>query len=161
MIGKATIVHFESAAKVIRSYECEFIAESQFSLRRHLHSAHDVRSGIIYFSMLSPLSLWSELEQKASIPRWNSDDELDRILPMTQDKLDEILDTLERTVSTMVYVSWCSIVATWHYTTMYKYFVFSDCRGEHCHNGGSYRVFVRVIYSLLALNRLIIPDDAP
>ena len=34
-----------------------------------------------------------------------SDEELDRILPMTRDKLDEILDTLDRTVANMVYVS--------------------------------------------------------
>ena len=57
MIGKAIILLLSSQQLNIRSYECEFIAESQFSLRRHLHSAHDVRSGIIYFSMLSPLSL--------------------------------------------------------------------------------------------------------
>ena len=33
------------------------------------------------------------------------DDELDRILPGSRDKLDEILDTLDRTVTNMVYVS--------------------------------------------------------
>ena len=33
------------------------------------------------------------------------EDELDRILPGSRDKLDEILDTLDRTVTNMVYVS--------------------------------------------------------
>ena len=52
------------------------IEHSFVSLRRHLFTVHHL-----------------------------DDDELDRILPGSRDKLDEILDTLDRTVTNMVYVS--------------------------------------------------------
>merc|ERR1712106_1099763 len=74
--------NYKMSEQVYDCFECEYIAQSQFELRRHLHSAHDF-----------------------------SDEELDRILPMTRDKLDEILDTLDRTVANMVYTVVANIVA--------------------------------------------------